>query len=336
MLRRLLAAAFVLLAAAALLLIAWPQLLSLERLPLVAQIVSLRAALAGGGLVLLLVVAILAIAVRRSRIVTGPLALLLALFVALNAGVLALRGADQSPLAAEEEGDLTVMVWNTLGDEPGAEAIARLALDSGADIVVLPETSRGTAEEAAAVMAAEGRTMDARSLWYDEIAIARTTSLLISTELGPYERDAEAGETRTLPSFVMRPVDGTGPTIVAAHPVAPVPGEMSAWRQGLSWLADRCAEPDTIVAGDLNSTLDHYTSLGEGGGDLGTCRDAARAAGSGAVGTWPTDAPALLGAPIDHVLVSEGWEVRDVEVVTSLDGAGSDHRPVLARLHPTG
>ena len=50
---------------------------------------------------------------------------------------------------------------------------------------------------------------------------------------------------------------------------------MAAWRQGLQWLADRCAGQNVILAGDLNSTLDHYTGLGADGGDLGRCHDAA-------------------------------------------------------------
>ena len=124
-----------------------------------------------------------------------------------------------------------------------------------------------------------------------------------------------AGTTDTLPSLVARPVDGTGPTIVAAHPVAPVPGEMAAWRRGLQWLADRCAGTNVILAGDLNSTLDHYTGLGTDGGDLGRCHDAARATGNAAVGTWPTAFPPLLGAPIDHVMATPDWEVVGFRVV---------------------
>lgn len=336
MLRRLLAAALLVGIAALLLVAAWPQLLQLERVFGVAQIVALRAIAAAVAAVLLVVTLLIALTVRRARRLFASISVLLLAFVAVSAAVLGIRGLGSAPPAAAD-GELTVLSWNTLGDEPGAERIAELALEHSADIVVLPETSRPTAEAVAAIMAQQGAPMDARSLWYDEIAKARTTSLLISTELGYYERDETVGETRTLPSFVMRPQDGEGPTIVAAHPVAPVPDEMSAWRQGLSWLADRCAEDGVILAGDLNSTLDHYTGLAAaGGGDLGGCVDGAKATGGAAVGTWPTSVPALLGAPIDHVMASAGWEFTGFEVVTELDDAGSDHRPVVATLRPTG
>jgi len=109
--------------------------------------------------------------------------------------------------------------------------------------------------------------------------------------------------------------------------------------QGLHWLAQRCgAGDDVILAGDFNSTLDHYSGLGTptstGDGDLGACHDGARAEGSAAVGTWPTSLPAQLGAPIDHVMASEGWTFVGFRVIGSEDGAGSDHRPILAQLRP--
>src|SRR5690606_34534697 len=117
----------------------------------------------------------------------------------------------------------------------------------------------------------------------------------------------------------------------------PVPGEMAGWRQGLQWLAARCAGENVILAGDLNSTLDHYPGLDEASnssGGLGGCRDGARLTGNAAVGTSPAVPPTLLGAPIDHVMATPNWDFVGFEVIDSLDGAGSDHRPVVAQLRP--
>ena len=110
---------------------------------------------------------------------------------------------------------------------------------------------------------------------------------------------------------------------------------MNGWRTGLDWLAERCADADQnlIVAGDLNSTLDHWASLGSDDG-LAACRDAARATGNAALGTWPTRMPALLGAPIDHVLATDSWQIVGFRVIESLDDEGSDHRPIVAQLRP--
>lgn len=334
MFRRILAAAALVALALALLLAGWPQLLGLERQTVIAQLVSLRgvAVLVAAGLIILF--GAISLTQDRSRRFTGSVVVLLLAFSAVTAAVLATRGFGGQGVPDAQPGDITVLSWNTLGDAPGAEAIATLAAQTGADIVVLPETSADTAAIVAAVMTGAGKPMQELHLSLDEISKARTTSVLISMELGAYVRDDSAGTTETLPSLVARPADGSGPIIVAAHPVAPVPGEMGAWRSGLQWLADRCAEPGVILAGDLNSTLDHYSGLGVEGGELGLCRDAARTTGDGAVGTWPATLPPLLGAPIDHVMATTEWDIAGFEVITSEDAAGSDHRPVLALLRP--
>ena len=339
MTRRFFAAAIVVIVAAALLIAVWPQLFGLERQAGIAQLVSLRglaALIAGVGVVALLLIALVS---RRARRLAASIALLLLLFTGVTAAVLATRGATPAGFQTKADADLTVLSWNTLGDSPGAAEIARLAVSQHADIVTLPETSLATAQAVAQLMTEAGSPMRELHVSFDQVAKSHTTSLLISTKLGVYRVDADHGSTKTLPSVVAVPVDGDGPTIVAAHPVSPVPGEMANWREGLDWLAQRCAAGhDVILAGDFNSTLDHYAGLGtataSGEGDLGVCHDGARAEGSAAVGTWPTSLPAQLGAPIDHVMASEGWTFVGFRVIGSEDGAGSDHRPIVAQLRP--
>lgn len=110
---------------------------------------------------------------------------------------------------------------------------------------------------------------------------------------------------------------------------------MTEWRSDLQWLADQCASDNVILAGDFNATLDHMTGMGVDGGTLGRCHDTASESGNGGVGTWPTDAPALLGAPIDHVMATPDWTVSGSVVMRSLDGSGSDHRPIVVQLERT-
>lgn len=329
---RLLAAATTVVLAVVLLLACWPQLFGLERVLGIAQLVSLRGlavlitVLAG---LLLLVVALLTTIGRR--FFTGVAVLMLA-FAALSVGVLAIRGAEAVRVVDDPEG-LVVLSWNTLGDAPGASAIAELAIARGADVVALPETSRAAADEVASLMIDAGMPMQVLGIELSPEIKARSTMLLVSEALGAYALDDTAGSTPTLPSVVAAPVDGSGPTLIAAHPVAPVPGEMANWRAGLDWLAERCADPasDVVVAGDLNSTLDHWAGLGSDVG-IAACHDAARAVGAGALGTWPTRLPVLLGSPIDHVLATEAWTPVGFEVIELADETASDHRPVVARL----
>ena len=334
MFRRIFAAAVLLALAAGLVVAVWPQLLGLERQPVVAQLVSLRGlgvALAAALVVFFTLVALITPPFRRFA---ASIALLLLVFCAVTIAVLSTRGFGGGGLQTTAVQDVIVLSWNTQGDAPGAEAIAELAEKADADVVALPETSAETAEIVAAILTEAGHPMQTLHLSLDDISKARTTSLLISTDLGEYRRDDSAGTTDTLPSLLAVPADGTGPVFVAAHPVAPVPGEMAAWRDGLSWLADRCAGQDVILAGDLNSTLDHYAGLGTEGGDLGRCRDAARATDNAALGTWPTFLPQLIGAPIDHVMATPDWDIVGFRVIGSRDGDGSDHRPVVAQLRP--
>ncbi len=337
MIGRLLAAAVTLALAALLLLACWPQLLGLEQVMGVAQLVSLRGMTTLVAVLAAVLLTLLALLSPRARRFFAGLAVLLLAFSVLQVGVLAVRGATGGAFQTLAPRDLVVLSWNTLGDAPGAQRIAELALAQEADIVVLPETSHDAGEQVRALMTEAGRPMQLLDRQLDQISKARSTVLLVSVALGEYRIDEEAGTTPTLPSLAAVPVGGSGPTIVAAHPVAPVPGEMRNWRTGLGWLAERCAstDADVIVAGDLNSTLDHWASLGDGAG-LGACRDAARATGVAALGTWPTVLPPLLGAPIDHVLASGRWQAVGFRVLDSVDGAGSDHRPVVAQLRPSG
>ena len=210
-----------------------------------------------------------------------------------------------------------------------------------ADIVTLPETTIETGEQVAIAM----RDLDHR-MWVHHAEFgedgwdARSTTILISPDLGDYaviESSVEGTtNTSTVPSAVAMPVDGDGPIVVAAHAVAPRQSYMQHWRDDLQWLADQCGEGSVIMAGDFNATVDHMGRLGVDGGTLGRCHDAAAETGNGSVGTWSTDMPALLGSPIDHVLASSEWRATGSIVLRSLDGSGSDHRPLIVQLEPAG
>ena len=163
------------------------------------------------------------------------------------------------------------------------------------------------------------------------------TTILISPGLGDYSVIASSEDgtsnTSSVPSAVVMPVSGEGPTIVAVHAVAPRVEAMERWQSDLSWIADQCPQGDFILAGDFNATIDHMASLGVDGGDMGYCRDAAVLTGTGSTGTWPADYPGLLGAPIDHVMASQNWNPTGSLV---LGAQGSDHRALVVQLDPAG
>ncbi|TFC91041.1 MULTISPECIES: endonuclease/exonuclease/phosphatase family protein [Cryobacterium] len=340
MLNRLLRTLFLGATAAVLLVLGWPQLFGLQNTWVAAHAVSLRGTAVAVSIVLIALLLPIYVLFRPVRRLAGGLVVLLLLFGVGNAGVLAVRGvgAPASAPVAETTDAVTVLSWNTLGDEPGAAAIADLALEQNADVVALPETTEATGEAVAEAMRDAGRPMWVHTLAFDQISKARSTTLLISPDLGDYTVSNEAGSgppgnTNVLPTVVATPADRTGPTIIAVHAVAPIRWEMSNWRSDLDWLAEQCTGENVIMAGDFNATVDHLSGReATAGAVLGDCRDAALATGSGAVGTWPTFAPALLGSPIDHVLATPNWQVQSMSVIDSEDDAGSDHRPIVATL----
>lgn len=318
----------------------WPGFFGLEQTLPFAQIVAMRGAFVGG-LAVLAVVFLLFSPIRRTRGFTLSMAIVCVLGAVSGGVTTGLRGYGETDLPAKTESSVRVMTWNTLGSAPGAEVIAETAVAMDADIIALPETAQSVGEEVAVLMRDLGSPMWVHGEHYnDDVADgpqAWQTTLLISPELGDYAViEASSDGTRVLPSAVAMPIDGTGPIVVAAHAVAPMPQYMDTWRDDLRWLADQCVDGDVILAGDFNSTIDHMSALGEADQDLGWCRDAAVETGNGAVGTWPTSLPPLLGSPIDHVMHSQTWEATGSVVLTNLDDAGSDHRPLVVQLEPAG
>lgn len=341
MISRLLSAIVALAAAFALLVLTWPQLFGLQNTWMIAQIVSFRGALvaasvAGGALLLAFAI------FRPLRRFAASLAVVLLIFAVANAGILAVRGVNQADVSIATAGvdeSITVLSWNTRGEEPGVDAIAELALESGADIVALPETTDELGTEVALAMKAGGRPMWVWTLNFNEVYKARSTALLISPDLGEYTLSSAPGSgppgnTNVSPTVVATPVNGEGPTIMAVHAGSPTMGAMSAWQSDLDWLGEQCDAPNVIMAGDFNATIDHMAGRGIDGGTLGRCTDAALAAGSAALGTWPTAVNPLLGAPIDHVLATDNWRVDAFRVLDNVDDSGSDHRPILTRYVP--
>lgn len=308
------------------LLLTWPQAVSAERLPGVAQLIAFRAVLAIGLLIVGVVFAVVARARRRWSF-AAALAVLLIAAAETNAAVLVARGGAAHPVS-EGDGDLTVVAWNTLGGAASPQSIARLVIETDADVVSLPETDETAVAEVARLVALEGKTMAFDTTRGSAGDSDIPTSVLISAELGEYRFDAAAGSTPGLPSGAWLPVDGDGPAVVAAHPLPPLPGLQGRWHAGLDWVADRCRDPDVVVAGDLNATVDHLGTVLDG------CRDAALETGAAADGSWPASAPPWLAAPIDHVLVGSAWEVRTATVLTDFDAAGSDHRPIVSVIAP--
>lgn len=316
--------------------VTWPQFFHLERTFPIAQLVSLR-----GGLVLVAgavaVVALLLCFARTARAFACSILVIAVAAAVANSAILLTRGLGATSLPEKADESVRVMTWNTAGAATDAELIAQTAVAMQADIVALPETTIETGKEVAIAMREMGHPMWAHHESYPGWD-ADSTTLLIAPELGDYavvESTSDGtANTSEVPSVVAMPVDGDGPVVVAVHAVAPRQSYMESWRGDLQWIADQCASADVILAGDFNATVDHMDRLGTDGATLGQCHDALSATGNGGVGTWSTAWPRLLGTPIDHVMATRAWTPSGSVVLTSLDDAGTDHRPVIVQLEP--
>ncbi|HWS51245.1 MAG TPA: endonuclease/exonuclease/phosphatase family protein [Microbacterium sp.] len=321
--------------------VVWPQFFHLEQTYPFTQLVAARGVVLAG----FLAVAVLALLLLIVRPIRGFAAsvLIVALLGAAATGVVgATRGFGASSLPATTESSIRVMTWNTAGEAVSAEEIASRILEQEADVVSLPETAQSVGESIAVMLREQGHPM-----WVHHVQFrpdvpdgpqSWQTTVLVSPELGDYSviQSSEDGSSNTgsVPSAVLMPLDGAGPTIVAVHAVAPRFEEMDLWRSDLQWIADQCPAGDFILAGDFNATVDHMASLGVDGGDMGHCRDAASRTGNGLTGTWPSSFPALVGAPIDHVMASPNW--RPTGSLVLEEAGGSDHRALIVQLEPAG
>ncbi|RLP76450.1 endonuclease/exonuclease/phosphatase family protein [Mycetocola tolaasinivorans] len=321
-----------------LLIVTWPPLFGLQTTMWVAQVTAMRGLLTAcciAALVLLLFIGI----IRPLRGFAGGMAIVMFLAALANGGILLYRGFDQTSLPEPTDQSVTVLSWNTLGTAVNPETIAKLALDSNADIVALPEAPRTHGDAVAGAMKAAGKPMGVYTQTFNSGGAISATTVLVSTRLGKYTQAASNGlgdqNTLVVPSVVLYPANGTGPTIIASHAVSPSKPQMHNWRDDLAWLAAQCDAENVIIAGDFNATLDSIAGMGIGpGATLGRCLDAGLATRSAALGTWPTKLPAFLGAPIDHVFATPVWNFTGMTVHSEFDEAGSDHRPITVRMVP--
>jgi endonuclease/exonuclease/phosphatase (EEP) superfamily protein YafD len=287
----------------------------------IAQIVSFRAVLGLGSFA----VALLLVAVPPTRRALLPLVVAFAIGAAAQGAVLAWRSVPHGSDAAAGTDDLVVLSFNTL-DVVTVQDLFDLVSAHHADVVVLPETSNTTGRNVAALMAQTGHHMQVHTDDGSTPFVSGTT-LLVGERVGDYPTatplPTRFGSLRADPTDPSR-----SPVLVAAHPISPGSRHvMAAWREDTALVAHTCATtPGVIVAGDMNATLDH-----PGLRDLGPCVDAAREVGEASHGTWPSSAPSLLAAPIDHVFVDgRAWRVVSFAVLPQT--GGSDHRPIVATL----
>jgi hypothetical protein len=169
----------------------WPELVGLSRTWPWAGIVALRGSALVAALVLLGVLFFVSKLGRPVRALIRPLGFWLVIFIVATGWTLydrglgfensatsapPITGTDSAVTDSGVTGDITVLAWNTMGDKPAPLAMAQLALESNATVVVLPETSAETAHNVALIMAQAGTRMSEHVIAFDSEYIGLSTA----------------------------------------------------------------------------------------------------------------------------------------------------------------
>lgn len=243
----------------------------------------------------------------------------------LATGVLArvLERAHANGSVPPRAHSLTLLLLNARDGRADADALASAALDSGAGLMALTEAG---SHFTARVMERLGP--DGFRSWSsvdDDRRDVDGVALIAAPSVG--EVQVRRHPETWFPHLEVR-CDVLGELrLIVFHAVAPIPpGSAVGWVADHERIARWCRKDcDVIVAGDLNSTLDHSILCRA----LGSARDAAAEAGAGLVATWPASLPRWAGLQLDHVLVPECVGVGQAQVI---DIPGTDHRALVVQL----
>jgi len=297
--------------------VAW--IMHAERWPIVSAVVAWRNAVA-------VIVALVSLAClvgwllrpRRNHWLLFVLLPALVL-VGLGGSGIARDGLTVDRVAEGHGRAIRLLSWNINGDLVTSDTIVRLVRDAAVDVVVLPATRAKRVKELVVALAPEGYVLAGSPGAAEAVIFSRVGYVR--------DRHADLGPS-PFQAAVARIGDGTGelPTIVALHADHPTLSENDVWNRQISWIESLCTPTSSLlVVGDFNATVDNF-----GAPSLGSCRDAASARHSAAIGTWPTALPPVLGIAIDHVLTTPNLSVRSFTVLQSEDQGGARHRPILA------
>lgn len=245
--------------------------------------------------------------------------------VAVAAALVGLGVAGVAPLftPAAHDGDvvMTVATVNMRFGEADPQAIVDMVAENGVDVLSVQELTPA-AEQALRAAGLE------EYLQYSETHAgfaAEGTGLW--SRYQPHDAGLVVGLSfNTVRARVSTPAGDV--TVFAAHPPPPLPGDQERWSQEIDGLRAAAADVPgaVLIAGDLNSTLDHWplrALMGDG------FVDAADQAGAGfrptfPQGRWVLSIPLV---PIDHVLTRDAAFVASEFATVTIGGA--DHLAVV-------
>ena len=269
----------------------------------------------------LLIIPLVGVAISAWRAWDRKLALA---FVGLLAGYLASFvsvGAVIGCGPASSDDQLVIYTHNVWWQRGEPDALARSIEASQADVIVLQEVTSDLVD----TLGGHPLLVDDYRFRASEPSDDDTTGLAVWSRFPIAEAVVESlGGTAPMLTTTIDSPHGRL-QLGAVHVTPPVSGSATeAWDAELTDLAAATPSSATMLVGDFNATEDHaqFRALLDRG-----WTDVHGPKGCGLDATWPNERiwPTLLR--LDHVLVTDHFEVLAVEVG---DNATSDHRPVIA------
>lgn len=272
------------------------------------------------GLAPLLFIPVIGLALSAWRAWSTPLALVAvastAAYVATFVSIDSVIGCG----AERSEDALVVYTHNVRWQHGDPVAVGQSIAASGADVVVLQEVWPAFMEEL------ETQTELASYRFRTAEPADNTTGLAVWSRFSIAEATIDRlGGVPMLRTRIESPYGDIA--LDAIHLTAPIAGaHVASWESQLRGLAEYDTSAPAVMAGDFNATMDHsqFRDLVARG-----WTDTHEPKGCGFDATWPTGrrAPTLLR--LDHVLVTDHFEVLAVEIGS---GDGSDHKSVTATI----
>lgn len=235
----------------------------------------------------------------------------------------------RSPPAVAEDAtnSITVLSWNILAVNRSYAEIEEVIQQADADVVVLIETQPNLLEQLPYLTASYPISHKVLDWGGNGICLfSRVAGTEI--ELEPFDCPQQPALIASIPGESNRDGQSKSVQLVGLHTLSPVPIRRTVLRdRQLAALRDWSAQQMTpiCVCGDLNTTpWTHSFWQVERAGFVDS------RLGVGNLATWPS----LLGRwgiPIDHALTKGACHISERRVLAT--APGSDHRPILFRLH---
>lgn len=218
---------------------------------------------------------------------------------------------------------LTVVSWNAQ-DTNSISNLFHIIEKYSPDLIMLPEFDESIITDPSQLSPYdiyESQDDGFTSVYDGSIA---PTTVLVNQRLGRIIRSSPYPVS--FGSVSIKQFDRPGIQIVGLHNAPPLPGLMGAWRTDLDQLKyfeSQLTDAPAIIAGDFNATPKHWPL-----GALNKLRDSYSACSTQA-GTWPTGNPDWMKSQIDHILITDHFNVDSCAME---DIGTSDHSAVIITL----